>query len=73
MNAQKANKIRAEITQNIREGKGFQSLKEKRQIEAERKRAEEHERQSQEKEQITFGQVADGYLKWKISLTGRTP
>ncbi len=50
MNAQKANKIRAEIIQNIREGKGFQSLKEKRQIEAERKRAEEQERQSQEKE-----------------------
>ncbi len=50
MNAQKANRIRAAIIQNIREGKRFQSLKEKRQTEVERKRAEEQERQSQEKE-----------------------
>ena len=37
MNAQKASRIRSEIVQNIKEGKGFQSLKEKRQIEQDRK------------------------------------
>ena len=36
MNPQKANRIRSEIVQNIREGKRPQSLKEKREIEQER-------------------------------------
>jgi integrase len=64
MNAQKANKIRADKVQNIRKGEGYQSLAEKRQIEAARKREEEQKRQLKEKEEIRFGQVATEYLKW---------
>jgi integrase len=64
MNAQKANHLRSEIVQNIKEGKSPQSLREKRQIELERKKEEEQESLLKEKEKITFGQVASEYLKW---------
>jgi integrase len=64
MNAQKANKIRADIVQNIRKGEGYQSLAEKRQIETERKKQEEQQKQRKKKERIKFGQVAAEYLKW---------
>jgi integrase len=64
MNAQKGNRIRSEIVQNIREGRGFQSLREKRQIEIDRRKAEEQARLLKEKEKITFGQAASEYLKW---------
>ena len=64
MNAQKANHIRSGIVQNIREGRGFQSLREKRQIELDRRKAEEQARLLKEKEKVTFGQVAFEYLKW---------
>ena len=64
MNAQKANGIRAEIVQNIKEGKSPQSLAEKRQIENERKEAEEKEKKLKEKEETTFGEVADEFIKW---------
>jgi len=64
MNAQKANRIRAELVQNIREGKSPQSLAEKRQIENERKEAEEQKRKLKEKEETIFGEVADEFIKW---------
>lgn len=64
MNAQKANRMRSEIVQNIKEGIGFQSLREKRQIEIDRRRAEEKAKLLREKEKITFGKAATEYLKW---------
>ena len=64
MNAQKANSIRSEIVQNIKEGRGFQSLREKRQIEFDRRRAEEKAKLLEEKKKITFGKSASEYLKW---------
>ena len=64
MNAQKANRIRAELVQNIREGKSPQSLAEKRQIENERKEAEEQKRKLKEKEETTFDEVAVEFIKW---------
>jgi len=64
MNAQKANKIRADIVQNIRKGEGYQSLAEKRQIESDRKKQEEQKKQLDEKEKIKFEQVAAEYHKW---------
>ena len=64
MNAQKANRLRAEIVQNIREGKSPQSLREMRQIEAERKLAQEKEKIQKEKEKTTFNQIATEFLKW---------
>ena len=64
MNAQKANRIRSEIVKNIKEGKGFQSLREKRQIEIDRRRAEEKAKLLKEKNKISFGKAATEYLKW---------
>lgn len=64
MNAQKANGMRAEILQNLRESKRPQSLSEKRQIENERKEAEEQKRKLKEKKETTFSEVADGFIKW---------
>lgn len=64
MNAQKANGIRAEIVQNIKEGKRPQSLAEKRQIEIERKEAEERLKKLKEKEETTFGEAGDEFIKW---------
>lgn len=64
MNAQKANGIRAEIAQNIKEGKSPQSLAEKREIENKRKEAEEQKRKLKEKEETTFGEVAYEFIKW---------
>ena len=45
MNAQQANLLRAKIMQNIRDGKRPQSLAEMRQMEDERKKAEDREKQ----------------------------
>jgi integrase len=64
MNAQKANRIRSEIVQNIKKGKSPQTLAEKRQIEDERKEAEEQKRLLKEKEEITFGNIANEFIKW---------
>jgi predicted RNA-binding protein with RPS1 domain len=64
MNAQKVNRIRVELVQNIREGKSPQSLAEKRRIENERKEAEEQKRKLKEKEEKTFGEVATEFIKW---------
>ncbi|NTW88587.1 MAG: site-specific integrase [Desulfobulbaceae bacterium] len=64
MNAQKATKIRSEITQNIKEGKGPQTLSAKRElVEAEKKELEQ-QKQKESKEQFTFGQLAEMYLDW---------
>jgi len=59
MNAQKANRIRSE-----KKGKSPQTLAEKRQIEDERKEAEEQKRLLKEKEEITFGNIANEFIKW---------
>jgi integrase len=64
MNEQKANLLRAEIVQNIKEGKSPQSLAEKRQIEAERIKTENEKREQEKKARTTFGKVAKEYLKW---------
>ncbi len=64
MNAQKANRLRAEIVQNIKKGKSPQSLAEKRQIEDEKRKAEDEQREREKKARITFGKAADEYLKW---------
>lgn len=64
MNAQKANRLRAEIVQNIKEGKSPQSLAEKRQIEAERIKAENEKREQEKKARITFDKIVKEYLNW---------
>lgn len=51
----KANHLRSEIVQNIREGKSPQSLAEKRQIEKELREAKDAEKKRKAKENLTFG------------------
>jgi integrase len=65
MNAQKANKIRSEIVQNIKEGKRPQSLKEKREMEQIERDADTQRREKAEHELFTFGELMeDHYLPW---------
>ena len=61
MNAQKANLLRAEIIQNIREGNRPQSLAEKREIEEERKLQETEARKEQEAAAVTFDELAQEF------------
>ena len=64
MNEQKANMMRAEIVQNIREGRRPQSLAEKRQMEDDRIKAIEKEADLENKKNVTFDRLADEFLKW---------
>ena len=64
MNTQKASKLRAEIVQNIREGKHPQSLQEKRDLEQTRRETEQIKKEQDALHQITFGQLADRYVEW---------
>ena len=64
VNAQKANGMRSDIIQNIREGKRPQSLKEKREIDLSLRKAEEKEQKKTARENITFDQLTQKYLEW---------
>lgn len=64
MNEQKANMMRGEIVQNIREGKQPQSLAEKRQMENERRNAEEREKEQKKQKKVDFNTLAEEFLKW---------
>ena len=64
MNEQKANMMRAEIIQNIREGKRPQSLAEKRQIEKDRIQAQKTEIELKKQKNVTFVTLADEFLRW---------
>lgn len=64
MNAGKANRLRAEITQNIKEGKPPQSLNEKRELEKARQEGIERQKRKDAKANFTFDQLADQYLTW---------
>ena len=61
---QKAHIMRAEIIQNIREGKQPQSLAEKRMLQEEKRRNEELKKLKEKKEAITFQMAADAYFEW---------
>jgi integrase len=62
--AQYASNIRGEIVQNIRQGQGFQSIKEKGQIEKARRDAELVEREAREIENMPFRVLAEKYIEW---------
>jgi integrase len=64
MNAQKTNKLRAEITQNIKLGVSPQSVKEKRENEKNDRVAKKHARQQEALGNFTFDQLAEKYIKW---------
>lgn len=64
MDAQRANLLRAEIIQNIREGKRPQSLAEKRQIQVDSRQAEKKKKELDELKNITFNTIAEEFLKW---------
>ena len=64
MNAKKASFLRNQITKNIRLGRRPQSIKEMRLMDAEKRAAEKLQQELVEKENITFGAVAEKYLDW---------
>jgi integrase len=64
---QKAHILRAEIIQNIREGKKPQSLAEKRFLQEEKRRNEELKRLKEKKESITFQVAAEKFFEWAKS------
>jgi len=64
MNAQRANLLRAEIVQNIREGKSPQSLREKREMEKDQEAAKAILIEQKKREQYTFGEAAEKFIKW---------
>ena len=64
LNAQKANGMRSDIVQNIREGKRPQSLKEKREIDLALRETEEKDKKKTERENISFDHLSQKYLDW---------
>ena len=64
MNTQKANLLRAEIVQNIREGIRPQSLREKREMEAETEAEEAKKAEQKKQDQYTFGEAAEAFINW---------
>lgn len=63
-NTEKTNKIRTEIRDNIREGKGPQSLKEKREIEDARRRTKALQKKEDARARVTFESLAQKFLEW---------
>lgn len=61
---QYAANLRSQITQNIRSAAGFQSLKEKREIEETRKKEESAARAEKRKRNIPFNTLAVKYIAW---------
>ena len=64
MNTQRATKLRAELVQNIREGKHPQSLQEKRDQEQKRREGEQAKKEQEALHMFTFGQLAERYMEW---------
>ncbi len=56
--------LRGQITSNIKTGGGFQSLKEKRELEETRRQNKADERAALEKENTPFDVIAIQYLEW---------
>ena len=65
VNADQARDVRGEILVNIRTAKGgFQSLKEKRDLDNASKEAAKIEKELEQRKDISFGALAQEYLKW---------
>jgi hypothetical protein len=59
-----ATQIRGQIVSNIRVGQGFQSLKEKRELEETRRKEVAENEETLEKENMPFHVLAERYLEW---------
>ena len=64
VNADQARDVRGKILVNIREAEGYQSLKEKREIATVKKEQERIEKELAKREDVSFGALAQEYLKW---------
>jgi len=62
-----SSQIRGQITQNIRAGQGFQSLKEKREMENSRKNIEVEKKAAIARQNTTFKVLAKKYVEWAQS------
>jgi len=56
--------LRGQITSNIKTGEGFQSLKEKRELEETRRQNEAEEKAAIDKENTPFDLIAQQYIEW---------
>jgi integrase len=64
VNPQFCNKLRAQIVHNIRQGEGFQSLKEKRELEESRKQEEKQKKAAEKQKNTPFDVLAQKYIEW---------
>ena len=64
VNANQARDVRGEILVNIRTAEGFQSLKEKRDLDNTRKEQARIKKELAKREDVSFGALAQEYLKW---------
>ena len=64
IDAKHASTVRAEIVKNIRLGTGYQSLKEKRELESKRKADELARKETQKRENMPFDKLAIKYVQW---------
>jgi integrase len=64
VNPQYCSQLRTQIVQNIRSGKGFVSLKEKREIEENKRLAKIEETEANERDKTPLSGIAEKYLEW---------
>ena len=64
VNADQARDVRGKILVNIREAEGYQSLKEKRDLDNTRKEQARIKKELAKREDVSFGALAQEYLKW---------
>ena len=64
IDAKHASIVRAEIVKNIRLGTGYQSLKEKRELESKRKADELLRKETKKRENMPFDKLAVKYIEW---------
>ena len=61
---QYASNIRSQIVQNIRTGHDYQSLRERRRLEEQKRQAEQDEKEARKRENTPFKTLARRYIEW---------
>ena len=64
VDAKYASTIRSDIVKNIRHGTGYQSLAEKRELEAKRQAEERFKKETQKRKNMPFDKLAVKYIEW---------
>jgi integrase len=64
VNPQYCSQLRTQIVQNIRAGKDYVSLKEKREIEENKRQVKIEEKEATERDKTPLSEIAERYLEW---------